>query len=133
MKGPGCQQDNPAPSRFCLECGAKLDLARARKERGWEGWILRLLGEIHALAGAAGASLAAASAGRHYRQALEIAEALGMRPLAARCHLALGSLHRRAGDPERARAHVATATTMLGEMGMRFWLARAEPETGQIA
>ena len=49
-----------------------------------------------------------------------------MRPLVAHCHLGLGKLYRRIGKREPAREHLATATTMYREMGMRFWLEQAE-------
>ena len=51
-----------------------------------------------------------------------------MRPLVAHCHLGLGQLHRRAGDGAKAEASFQTATTMYREMGMRFWLEKAEAE-----
>ena len=59
-----------------------------------EAWALRLLGEI------ARASLIlrrCEPAETHYRQALALAEELGMRPLVAHCHLGLGKLYRRTG------------------------------------
>ena len=62
----------------------------------------------------------------HYRQALALAEARGMRPLVAHCHLGLGALYRRAGKREEAREYLTTAATMFGEMDMRFWLEQAE-------
>lgn len=40
----------------------------------------------------------------------------------------LGTLYRRTGKREQAREHLTTATTMYGEMGIRFWLEQAEPE-----
>jgi hypothetical protein len=64
----------------------------------------------------------------HYRDALALAEALGMRPLVAHCHHGLGKLYRRTGTREQAQQHVATATTMYREMDMRFWLERAQTE-----
>ena len=57
-----------------------------------------------------------------------------MRPLVAHCHLGLGKLYRRTGDRAKAEEHLATATTMYREMGMRFWLEKAEAalkEAGQ--
>jgi len=51
-----------------------------------------------------------------------------MGPLVAHCHLGLGTLHRREGASEQARDHLASATTMYREMGMRFWLDQAELE-----
>ena len=63
-----------------------------------------------------------------YRQALALANELGMRPLAAHCHFGLGTLYRRTGKREQAREHLATATTLYREMGMTFWLEQGEAE-----
>jgi hypothetical protein len=49
-----------------------------------------------------------------------------MRPLAAHCHLGLGKLYCRTGQGEQAREHLTTATAMYRDMGMRFWLEKAE-------
>jgi uncharacterized protein HemY len=49
-----------------------------------------------------------------------------MRPLVAHCHVGLGKLYRRTGDHAKAHEHLATAVTMYREMGMDFWLAKAE-------
>jgi class 3 adenylate cyclase/tetratricopeptide (TPR) repeat protein len=57
--------------------------ARRNKEGGYEAWALWLLGEI-------AATRDAASVEKHYGEALARAGALGMRPLMARCHYALG-------------------------------------------
>ena len=62
----------------------------------------------------------------HYRQAMVLAEELGMRPLLAHCHLGLGKLHCHTGKSEGAQRHLTTATAMYGEMDMRFWLEQAE-------
>jgi Flp pilus assembly protein TadD len=61
-----------------------------------------------------------------YREALELAEEMEMRPLQSHCHLGLGKLYRRVGRREEARAELATAVAMLREMGMVFWLPEAE-------
>ncbi len=53
-----------------------------------------------------------------------------MCPEVAHCHLGLGKLSRRAGKGQQAQEHLATATTMYGEMEMRFWLEQAEAEMG---
>jgi hypothetical protein len=55
-----------------------------------------------------------------------------MRPLVAHCHLGLGTLYHRAGDPAKAQEHLTTATTMYGEMGMQFWLKKAEAALGPL-
>ena len=101
-----------------------LDLAHRQKERGSEAWVLRLLGEIAAHADPPDPE----SAEGHYRLALARAHKLGMRPLAAHCHLGLGTLYRRIGKREPAQEHLSTAATMYREMGMRFWLAKSEQE-----
>ena len=61
-----------------------------------------------------------------YRKALALAHDLGMRPLVAHCHLGLAELCRRAAKEKLAREHLATATSMYRDMGMRFWLQQAE-------
>jgi len=101
-----------------------LDLARQQKERGNEAWVLHLLGEIAARPDPPDLE----SAQEHYSQALARAKALGMRPLAAHCHLGLGTLYRRTDKLEQAREHLTTATTMYREMDMGFWLEKAEAE-----
>ena len=62
-----------------------------------------------------------------------VAAELGMRPLVAHCHLGLGKLYRRTGKREEAKEHLTTATTLYREMDMRFWLAQAEAEMGELA
>jgi hypothetical protein len=53
-----------------------------------------------------------------------------MRPLDAHCHLGLGKLYRRLGNPEPAREHLDTAMMMYREMDMGFWLEKAGAEAG---
>jgi len=72
------------------------------------------------------------TAAAHYRQALALAEELGLRPLVAHCHLGLGKLNRRTGKREQAREHLTTATTMYGEIGMPFWLEQADAEMQEL-
>ena len=49
-----------------------------------------------------------------------------MRPLVAHCHLGLATLCRRTGDPAKADEHLTAASAMYREMGMTFWLEKAE-------
>ncbi len=104
-------------------------LANESAERGNEARILRLLGEIESQPNKPANEIAATC----YHQALALADELGMRPLLARCHLDLGRLACRTDQRERAQEHLATATTLLREMGMRFWLEQAEAELRQHA
>ena len=62
----------------------------------------------------------------YFDEALALAEALGMRPLVARCHLGLGRLARRAGDAGTAARHLDAATALLHELGMTYWLERVD-------
>src|SRR5262249_54416100 len=108
--------------------GSALDLALAQKERGTEASTLRLLGEIAFRRDPREAEIAEG----HYRQALTLATELGMRPLVAHCHVGLGKLHRQTGKREQAPEHLTTATTMYREMGMTFWLEKAEAALGPL-
>jgi hypothetical protein len=90
-------------------------------------YALRLLGEIAARRDPPDAEEAEA----RYREALVLAEELGMRPLQAHCHLGLGKLYRRVGHLEEAHTELSTAVAMLREMGMTFWLPEAEAELAQ--
>jgi class 3 adenylate cyclase/tetratricopeptide (TPR) repeat protein len=105
-----------------------LSLSREKKERGYEAWALRLLGEIAAHKD----SPAIEEAEKHYHQAIAIAQELGMRPLNAHCHVGLGKLYRRIGKREQAEQHLTTATTMMREMEMGLWLERAEAELKEL-
>ena len=53
--------------------------------------------------------------------------------LVAHCHLGLGTLYRRTADRAKAEEHLTTASTMYRQMGMSYWLEKAEltlKETG---
>jgi class 3 adenylate cyclase len=106
-----------------------LDLALEHKGRGHQAWALRLRGEI----ASRGDPPDVHQAESHYRQALALAEELGMRPLVAHCHLGLGKLYGRAGKREQARDHLTIAATMYREMRMSFWLEQAESELARVA
>ncbi len=118
--------------RACLLLG-RLDEARRLGDRvvessarqpGFAAHALHLLGDIATHPDRFDAERGEA----HYLQALALAEPRGMRPLVAHCHLGLGKLSRRTGKREQAHEHLTTATTMYREMGMSFWLEKAEAE-----
>jgi tetratricopeptide (TPR) repeat protein len=122
--------------RACLLLGR---LAQARKvgERaletsssypGWAAHAQHLLGDIVTHPD----DFDAERGEIHYRQALILAEPRGMRPLVAHCHLGLGKLYRRTDKREQAQEHLATATTMYREMGMTYWLEKAEAEVREL-
>jgi len=96
--------------------------AHAHRERGHQAYAIRLLGEIAAHRD----PLEVASAEAHYREALALAEELGMRPLQAHCHRGLGTLYGRVGRAQQARAELSTAIALYRTMEMTFWLPQAE-------
>ena len=92
-----------------------LELARAHKERGHEAWALRLLGQAHATRGVSGARHAEG----YYRQALEIADERGMRPLQAKCHLGLGRALKVLDGQVQPDSHLMRADEIFRQIGMR--------------
>jgi tetratricopeptide (TPR) repeat protein len=101
---------------------AALQLSQERKERGWEAWIWKLIGEVESHPDL----FDSRKAEKSYLHALTIATALAMRPLAAHCHAGLGKLYKQAGQRKHAQEHLTVATTMFRELNMRFWLEKAE-------
>jgi class 3 adenylate cyclase/tetratricopeptide (TPR) repeat protein len=105
-----------------------LALAREHQERGHQAYALRLLGDIAVLR----EPPESAHAEAHYRQALALAEELGMRPLQAHCHRGLGTLYATIGRAEQARAELSTAIEWYRAMAMTFWLPPAEAVLAQV-
>ena len=105
-----------------------LDLARQYQQRGNQAWALWLLGESTARQ----ASPEGEPAAGHYRQALALAEELGMRPLQAHCHRGLGMLYSKGGQREQARAELETAIALYRAMDMTFWLPQAQAALAQV-
>jgi tetratricopeptide (TPR) repeat protein len=111
-----------------VQAGGALDLARQYKQRGDEAYALRLLSEIAAHKDPPDVEAAEG----HYRQALALAEELGMRPLVAHCHVGLGKLYRRIGSRQQAEEHLTTAIAMMREVKMGLWLKQAEAELKEL-
>jgi class 3 adenylate cyclase/tetratricopeptide (TPR) repeat protein len=105
-----------------------LELARTHQAQGHQAYALHLLGEIAAHREPPEAE----PAETHYHQALALAEALGMCPLAAHCHHGLGRLYSQTGQREQARTALTTAIEMYRTMDMMFWLPQAEAALAQI-
>jgi sugar phosphate isomerase/epimerase len=102
--------------------------AREHQERGVEAYALRVLGQIAAQADPPEAK----QAETYYRQALTLAEELGMRPLMAHCYLDLGTLYQKVARNAEAQAELATAAEMYRTMEMSFWLEKAEAVLAQV-
>jgi tetratricopeptide (TPR) repeat protein len=105
-----------------------LDFARDYKRRPHEAWALRALGEIASHRDPPDIEKAEIA----YRQAMSLADELGMRAVLSHCHLGLGKLYGRVGRREDAREHLTTAATMCREMGMRFWMEQAEEAASRL-
>jgi len=104
-----------------------LDLAERHGERGY-------LAYAHGALGEASMALESPEYGRaetHWLAAAALSRDLEMRPLAARCHLGLGTLSRLLGRPDAAE-RLASAVSLLAEMEMPLWLAQAEAELGRL-
>jgi transcriptional regulator with AAA-type ATPase domain/tetratricopeptide (TPR) repeat protein len=106
-----------------------LHLAHELGQHGQEARTLYLLGNIHGYGAPANASLARDS----YQQALVLAQELGMRPLAAECHLALGELAKKAGEGRSAQEQFSTALSMFREMCMQLRLEKAESAVKELS
>jgi hypothetical protein len=103
-----------------------LALSREHNERGNLAYALRVLGDIAATCGDRPRESEAAE---NYLSAISVAAGLGMRPLVAHCHAGLAKLYSRTGKREQAQEHLTIATTLYREMGMTYWLEKAEAVT----
>jgi class 3 adenylate cyclase/tetratricopeptide (TPR) repeat protein len=116
------------PAEASALAARALDLAVHHGERGNQGWALRLQAEFatrQQLPDLDGAETL-------YRQALALAEDLGMRPLQAHCHLGLGELYGRVARTSEARDELAVALGMLRAMAMSFWVPRGEAALARL-
>jgi class 3 adenylate cyclase/tetratricopeptide (TPR) repeat protein len=102
-----------------------LALARKHRERGHEAYALRLLGEV------ATKHDDATQAEKYYNSALQLAEDLGMRPLAGHCCWGLARLLRRAHDGSSGQLHLAAAQDRFRQLKMFGWLERMEADLAE--
>ena len=98
-----------------------IDLARRCGERSHEAKALALLAAVRARQDGA------REASSLYRDAMARGDALGMRPLVARCQLELGRLAEMTGDRDAGRAEIARAAATFRELAMPYWVAQAAP------
>jgi tetratricopeptide (TPR) repeat protein len=105
-----------------------LALSQHYKQRGYQAYALRLLGDIAAHRNPP----EAIPAETHFQQALVLADELGMRPLVAHCHHGLGTLYAKLGRQEQARAELSSAIALYRAMEMTFWLPQAEAALAQV-
>jgi class 3 adenylate cyclase/tetratricopeptide (TPR) repeat protein len=108
--------------------GRLLELSHTHTGSGYQAHACRLLGEVARRR----EPLNVDQAVGHYRQALALAEELGMRPLQAHCHLGLGPLYNKIGHVEPARTELAAALELYRTMDMTFWLPQAEAALAKV-
>jgi tetratricopeptide (TPR) repeat protein len=102
--------------------------AYERQEQGHQAYALRLLGDIMARREPPEREPAEA----HYRQALALAETLGMRPLQAHCHYGLATLYAQNSQRVQACAELASAIELYRTMEMTRWLTLAKVALAQM-
>jgi len=68
----------------------------------------------------------------YFRNALALAEQLGLRPLAAFCHFERGRLYAKIGRTYEARHEILTAIDLFQAMQMTSWLSRAESALAEM-
>jgi len=117
------------PQRANEVAGRALGLAVEHRERGNQARALWLLGAIAATEDGLGWR----AGEQQFALALDLATELEMRPLMAHCHFSLARLLRRCQQAARAGRHVAAASRLFQDMGMRAWIERAAAETRAIA
>ena len=98
-----------------------LRLSRDNEEWGHEAWSLCLLGEI-----ASASRVDHEEAARLYGEARTLGGALHMKPVVAHSLLGEGTLSGARALSGQVQAPLTTAIAMFREMGMAFWVARAE-------
>jgi tetratricopeptide (TPR) repeat protein len=106
-----------------------LPLLEQAKDRGYQAYALRLLGEIAARHEPPEVEEAQA----HYHQALALTEEPGMRPLQAHCHYGLGTLYANTGRPEMVRTELSTVIALYRSIDMTFWLPQAAAALEQVS
>jgi hypothetical protein len=99
------------------------------KHRGSEAWLRYLLGDC--IARHHPVDLLHAEIG--YKEALTLAQELGMRPVQAHCHLALGNFSAQVNDRSKARSELLAAAELYRVMSMPFWLSKAEGALGALS
>jgi tetratricopeptide (TPR) repeat protein len=103
-----------------MRANQSLEQSRQRGERGHEAWALRLQGEV------AASQRLFDVAHERFHEALGVARELEMRPLEARCHLGLATLHHAAGTRDEASAAQRQAIEMFRSMAAEYWLVQAQ-------
>jgi class 3 adenylate cyclase/tetratricopeptide (TPR) repeat protein len=106
-------------ARRCADIA--LSLSQENKERAFEAYALRLLGDL----GSHDRSVPE-EAETFYCRAAALAEELQMQPLLAQCHLDLCRLYRRADRQASAETHLNMASALFQALDMPYWLKQTK-------
>ena len=106
-----------------------LRIFRQTEERCFGAWTLLVMAKIQTEMG----SEQIEQARQSYRQAIDLAVKLKMRPLLAHCSLELGRFYMRIAEFEKARLELQKAIDLFRSLGMRFWQPEAEALLGEIS
>ncbi|HSE95002.1 MAG TPA: hypothetical protein VLD61_03875, partial [Methylomirabilota bacterium] len=107
--------EGEAAARLAVQA---LELAEQLGERGHHAHALRLLAEVEATRNPPDAERAAET----YRQVMDVAAGLEMRPLLAHSRLGLGRLLGLSGHRDEAEAHITAAGSLYAEMQAPGWI-----------
>ena len=99
-----------------------LDVLGKSQHRGSEAWLKYLLGGILARREPPLSSQAEAS----YAEAIILAGELRMRPLQAHCYFELGQVRAQSKSSQAARTEINAANELYRDMGMLYWVNRAD-------
>jgi len=116
-------------SKAILTAEEALRLFRKSEERCFGGWTLLATAKIQSENG----SDQIDQAKQTYRQAIELAEKLKMRPLLAHCSLELGQFYIRNGENEKARSELMKASDLFRSLGMRFWQPKVDAMLNDVS
>jgi tetratricopeptide (TPR) repeat protein len=100
----------------------------ANKEKAVQGWSSVLLGKV--LSKADPGQIEAAEG--HMRQGINLTEEIGDQASSSRGYLWLGEVYAESGRKEEALENIKKAETMFREMGMDYWLAKAQEALGKL-
>jgi sugar phosphate isomerase/epimerase len=106
-----------------------LELSRESKDRGSQAWLLGILGNLASRRSPLNAELVRTN----YATALDLAQELGMRPLQAHCHFALGDVSAQVNDRSKAYSELLAAAELYRVMSMPFWLSQAESALAELS
>jgi class 3 adenylate cyclase/tetratricopeptide (TPR) repeat protein len=108
-----------------------LEVSEESKDRGSKAWLLCLLGDLLARHHPDQDHLTHAEAS--FKEALSLAQDLGMRPVQAHCHRGLAKIHAQSINCAVARSELHTAIQLYKDMSMPFWLAKANLTLAELS